>query len=138
MARRGQIDLFTRRVRRPPTAPEFALQCMVADTLRRFCRPDWRWTHIASGEYRPPATAARLQRMGVIPGWPDFILLSPDGWTCFLELKRRGGRLSDEQAAFAEWCKTKTYAHVVVDNYEAALGWLKTIGIVPIRIEVSA
>ena len=89
-ARAGQPDLFTRRVRRPPPAPEFSIHVMVADVLDRWASPGWRFTHFPSGELRNKITAARLQRMGLNPGWPDFILLSPAALAHFLELKRRG------------------------------------------------
>ena len=44
---------------------------------------------------------ARLKRMGINPGWSDFILLSPTALAHFLELKRRGKTLSDDQDDFA-------------------------------------
>jgi hypothetical protein len=40
--RTGQRDLFSKRVSRPPPAPEFNTHCMVADVLRRFADPAWR------------------------------------------------------------------------------------------------
>jgi hypothetical protein len=137
--RTGQIDLFTKRVRRAPAAPEFALHCMVADTLRRWCRPDWRWTHIASGELRTAATAAKLSRMGVVPGWSDFILLSPTGVAHFLELKRKGsGRLSEAQLGFEAYCARAGYPFEVVDDYALALRVLQAWGAVASGIRVAA
>jgi hypothetical protein len=52
-----------------------------------------------SGEYRDSITASRLQRLGVVAGWPDLQFAGPDRKMVFLELKRRGGRLSEAQAA---------------------------------------
>ena len=80
---------------------EFRLHCAVADLIRRTAAPGWRWTHIASGEYRTPTTAGRLKRMGVTPGWPDFLFVSAQGRVAFLELKRPGGRLSPKQTDIA-------------------------------------
>jgi hypothetical protein len=129
-AQAGQRDLFTRRVRRPPPAPEFHLHILVADVLRRWIMPGWRFTHIASGEYRSKATAGRLKRMGVIPGWPDFILLSPlpTREAHFLELKRRGRKLSDEQDDFAAFCRMHGYPFEWTDNFDSALAVLKCWG----------
>jgi hypothetical protein len=63
------------------------------------CRPDIHWHHPATGELRDPGTALKLQRMGVKPGLPDFLLLI-DGRLHGLELKRdRGGRVSSDQKA---------------------------------------
>lgn len=136
-ARSAQRDLFTKRIRALPPAPEYSLHVMIADVLRRWSSPDWRWTHIPLGEYRPPATAARLQRMGVMPGWPDFILLSPAGVAHFLELKRsKGGRLSPAQADFTEWCIEHGVACEVRYRFDDALQQLKAWGAV--RASVSA
>ena len=120
-----QIDLFTRRPRKPPSAPEFSLHCMVADVLDRWASPGWRFTHFPSGELRNKITAARLKRMGVKPGWPDFILLSPASVAHFLELKRRGERLSDSQDEFADWCAAHGYPFACCDDFRAALTVLK-------------
>jgi hypothetical protein len=134
--RKGQIDLFTRRVRKPPPAPEFNLQCMVADILRRWIAPGWRYTHIASGEKRSKATAGRLKRMGVVPGWPDFILLAPSPATLahFLELKRRGRGLDEDQEAFAAYCLTHGYPHEWTDDFETAVAILKSWGAIQTRV----
>jgi hypothetical protein len=125
-----QPDLFTKRIRKPPPAPEFSLHCMVADALDRWISPGWRFTHFPSGELRDKITAARLRRMGVKPGWPDFILLSPVGHAHFLELKRRGETLSDSQDEFAGWCAAHGYPFTVADDFSAALTILQDWGAV--------
>lgn len=58
------------------------------------------WTHLPMGEYRTPRTAAKLKRMGVQPGWPDFAIMAPEGNTLWVEMKVPGGRLSPPQV---EW-----------------------------------
>lgn len=132
----AQVDLFTKRVRKPPPAPEFALQCMVADILNRWITPGWRFTHPASGELRSKATAARLKRMGVHKGWPDFILLSPAALAHFLELKRRGEKLSDDQEDFESYCQAHGYPHAWTDSFDVALAILKRWG--ALRTGISA
>jgi len=126
----GQLNLFTGRVRGPPPPKEFALHCMVADALRRWLTPGWLYTHIPNGELRSPATGARLKRMGLIPGWPDFILMSDDGVAHFLELKRKGMHLSDRQADFAEWACERGLPFAIHDTFDGALNQLKTWGAV--------
>src|SRR5262252_4291667 len=85
---------------RTASTPEYALHCAIADLVTRWIMPQWQFTHIPLGEHRNKATAARLARMGVRAGWPDFIFVGP-GRVFFLELKRRGGSQSDEQANVA-------------------------------------
>jgi len=139
MAEARQLHLFGGPRQRGTAAPpplEFVLQCMVADTLRRWATPGWLWTHVASGELRQPITAARLQRMGVQRGWPDFLLLAPGGRPHALELKRRRtGRVTDEQDAFAQWCEVNGCPHAYVDTYPAAVAALKRWGAVRAGIE---
>jgi len=47
-----------------PAPTEFASQCFLADLIRRWIMPGWRFTHIASGDKRGQVTAVRLKRMG--------------------------------------------------------------------------
>jgi hypothetical protein len=104
--------------------------------LDRWASPGWRFTHFPSGELRNKITAARLKRMGLKPGWPDFILLSPAALAHFLELKRRGRKLSDDQDDFADWCAAHGYPFEWTDNFDKALAILKHWG--ALRVSVSA
>ena len=140
-----QVDLFTKRVRKPPPAPEFALQCMVADILNRWITPGWRFSHFPAGEERPSQiikgkrvslTAARLKRMGLARGWADLILLSPTALAHFLELKRRGETLSDDQEDFESYCLAHGYPHAWTDSFDGALFVLKRWG--ALRTGISA
>ena len=129
--KKGQLNLFTRRVRAAPPPLEFHTTVLVADYLRWHAKPDWRWSHFPSGEKRSVATGARLKRMGVQPGWPDFLLLSPAPGRLLhcLELKRRGkGRLSDEQVEFQRWCAEQGYPHYVSSSFNEVVSWLVLIG----------
>jgi hypothetical protein len=90
------------------------------------------------GEYRAPATAARLKRMGTTSGWPDFILLGPSGLAHFLEIKRRSGRLSEEQQAFSAWCVAHGIPFAIVRSFDEALRVLRAWGAIHKNIEISA
>jgi hypothetical protein len=137
-----QLNLFKGKRQRgiaPPPPLEFHLHCLVADTLRRWCLPNWQWTHIGHGELRSPTTAGRLKRMGVRPGWADFILLAPNkGGAHFLELKREGAKPSEQQAAFALYCGCEGYPHAFAHTYPEALAVLQSWGCVRTGITVSA
>jgi hypothetical protein len=83
--------------------------------------------------------------MGLMPGWPDFILIPPcnpehasaaDQRPMFLELKRRGGKLTEHQAAFALWCKLNGCPHAVADSYEAAVKILQQWGALRAGVKV--
>lgn len=120
-----------------PRAREYELHCMVADTLRRWCHPMWRYTHMPMGERREPATAMRLRRMGVTPGWPDFLFCGPRGAIVWLELKRPGGGgvMSEEQASLAlHLTAVCGHTHIVTNDYQMALDLLRDHGIVRVRV----
>lgn len=132
----GQLSLFKGRrqrgVREPPPK-EFALQCAVADTVRRWILPGWIWTHFPAGEARPAQivggkrvslTGARLMRMGLQPGFPDFMFFHEGGHCCFLELKRRGNGLDENQAEIAEHLQRAGHGYLVTDKFDAAVAKL--------------
>lgn len=129
----GQLNLFKgkrQRGTKPPPPREFALHCAVADTLRCSIVPGWRYTHIPLGEYRTPATAGRLKRMGVVGGFPDFMFLHIEGRVCFLELKRRGEKLNDTQASMASFLRLAGHGYEWTDDYRSAVAVLQEWGVV--------
>jgi hypothetical protein len=103
-----------------PRPKEIGLHMAVADLLRRFARPEWRWTHFPAGEHRDVRVAAKLKAMGVQRGWPDFVLLDPSGRLHALELKRRGETLTDDQDTFRAWCAAGGVPHAVAFTFESA------------------
>jgi len=68
--------------------------------------------------------------MGLARGWPDLTLVSPTGVVHFLEFKRIGGVLSDDQRAFQKWAEDCGIAHAVVKTFDDALAALKHCGAV--------
>lgn len=135
-----QLRLFKSRRQRgqaPPAPSEFASQAFLVDIIRRWINPAWRFTHIANGEYRDPVTAGRLQRLGVVAGWPDLQFAGPDRQMAFLELKRRGsGRLSAPQQAMREHLVACGFDYLCTDSVEQAIEWLKARGILRDRFTV--
>jgi hypothetical protein len=133
MAWHGNSTCFVENRQRgtvPPVAPEFALHCMVADTLKRWALPEWEWTHLPFGEYRSAATAGKLARMGVRRGYADFAFFHADGRVAFLELKRRGRRLSPDQERIAGHMLRAGHLFACVDDYRDAVEVLTRWGVV--------
>lgn len=85
---------------RKPQTSEIALHMAAAAFIRRAWPEHLPWTHFPAGELRDARTAGKLKSMGTAPGWADFIFILPNGQAAFLELKRKGGVLSDAQIAF--------------------------------------
>ena len=97
--------------------------------IRRWIDPRWRFCHVPLGEVRDPATAGRLKRLGTQPGWPDLQFAGPDRQMAFLELKRRGGRLSEPQQAMRDHLIGCGFDYLCTDDVEVAIQWLKDRGI---------
>jgi hypothetical protein len=92
------------------------------------------WFHPANGGKRGKAEAGKLKAMGVVPGCPDFIILdAPPLLPCAkgvaLELKRaKGGRFSEEQAAFLEKMSNRGWITIVAHGANEALDFLRQLG----------
>ena len=129
-----QLDIFPRnRPKKGNGAVEFRLQCAIARVLRDHTNPGWSYTHLPFGEKRNPATAGRLKAAGVTPGWPDLMLVGPRR-IYFLELKRRGGKLSEHQAVRADALMAAGAGYGVAASFDAAVSILQAWGCVSKRV----
>ena len=110
-------------------ASETEAHIAVADHLRTRCRRAIHWHHPATGELRDIGTAVKLQRMGVRPGLPDFLLLI-DGRLHGLELKRdHGGRVSPDQTAMHNELSEAGAVIAVAHGLDEALTVLESWGV---------
>jgi hypothetical protein len=128
-----QLSLFKSRRQKgtaPPAPSEFAVHCLVVDTVKRWIMPGWIFTHIASGEKRDPATAAKLHRMGVVGGFPDLVFFGPGGAVCFIELKAKGGRLSEAQIAVRQHLVASDHGYLCSSDFREVVETLKAWGVV--------
>jgi hypothetical protein len=113
---------------------EIQLHLDVARVLRDHAVPEWLWWHTPNGELRDKRAAAKLRAMGVRPGVPDFLLISPHGSVRLLELKRPGETLSDAQEEFRIHCVRHGIAHAIAHNFDQALVALDHWACLRIRI----
>ncbi|MCP1778785.1 hypothetical protein ACVMGC_001062 [Bradyrhizobium barranii subsp. barranii] len=146
-----QMSLFKGKRQRgisPPPPPEFNTHVVLADLLKRWGNPQWRWTHLPLGEHREhrinpktgkrySLTGQRLQRMGVNPGWPDFVFAGPGCSIFWLELKRlKRGRMSEEQSDIAAHLVACGFAYLCTSSLDDAVATLKQLGILRPNIQV--
>ena len=133
-----QLDLRKPKKQKGKAPPplEFASHVFVADMLRRWCNPQWEWTHLPLGEKRHIRTAVRLKRMGARPGWPDFFFAGPGEKLVWLELKRKGKKLNEAQQQIEKHLRKCGFEYLVTDNVNEAISWLKRLGILLANIEV--
>lgn len=70
---------------------------------------------------------ARSKRLGMMPGWPDLVVLTPSDGVIFFEVKAPGGSLSPDQRAMRETIERLGYPYAVVRSVEdvraALAGW---------------
>lgn len=138
MTKIGQIDMFTKRVRRPPDPLERELHIAIADTLRKGGLSEgWIWFHPANGEDRRDNTGALLKRMGVLPGVSDLIFIAPPyGKVHALELKRRGKKPTQEQWDFIDAVQAAGGVASWADNYDDAIKILTHWGALSPRMHI--
>src|ERR1700736_1009663 len=105
---------------RAPVARESRLHTDVAHLLRDHCLADWRWTFI-SRKAMDAREGAILRTMGVHRGWFDFELISPAPMPHFLDVKRLGEDLSEEQEEFRDWCIACGIPHAVAWTMDQVL-----------------
>jgi hypothetical protein len=65
---------------------------------------------------------------GMKKGFPDLLCLWAPGKGALIEVKRPGGRLSDEQKAMHERLKELGWPVATVDNMDDAFEFLKSCG----------
>lgn len=77
---------------------------------------------IPNGGARHPATGARMKAEGVKPGVPDLFLPAPRRryHGLFIEMKKKGGRVSADQNAWLDNLNSRGYATAVCYGFEDA------------------
>jgi hypothetical protein len=144
-----QLSLFKKTNQRGIAPPplEFETHCVLADICRRWLSPRWRFTHLPLGEHREhrinrkgrrfSPSGGRLKRMGVVPGWPDFVFAGPNKHVVWLELKRkRLGRVSAEQSEIGAHLEASGFDFLITDDVGKAVRWLCDLGVLSASIEV--
>ncbi|SIO49634.1 hypothetical protein SAMN05443247_06503 [Bradyrhizobium erythrophlei] len=145
-----QLSLFKGKRQQGVAPPplEFATHATLADICKRWINPHWKFTHLPLGEHREhrinPRTGRRyspsgqrLQRMGVQPGWPDFIFVGPEQRVFWLELKRfKTGRLSEDQSEVLAHLVACGFAVLVTTSLDDAVATLKQLGILRSNVEL--
>jgi len=148
-AREQQRHLFTGRWRSVPIAApkERELQIQLVSMLKWALRPDVIMFHVPNGELRDKAAAAKLKAMGTLPGVSDLLFLWKKYWedaegsrtalgVLFLELKRPGGKLTIEQAAFGLAVRTMGADFEVASSIDEAIAAVGRRGLIRPGVEV--
>jgi len=137
-----QRDLFTRRWRnvRISAPKEHELQIQIVQVLQLVLRQNVVCFHCPNGELRNKAAAAKLRAMGVKRGVSDLAFFWADPAkrfrALFLEIKRPGGKLTTEQAAFGLMMRTLGADFDVAYSIDEAIEAVGTRGLIESGIEI--
>lgn len=76
------------------------------------------------------ALIQKLKNEGMLPGAPDLILIerSPEGYQVAIEMKRKGGKLSDDQVDVIRRMRIAGWIVIVAEGADDAIVQLKQIG----------
>jgi hypothetical protein len=78
-------------------ANEHQIQATLINILQYRLHKNALCLAIPNGGLRHPIVAKRMKAEGLLPGSPDLVFAFPDAATFWLEMKRKGGALSDDQ-----------------------------------------
>lgn len=106
---------------------EFRLCCVIADYFRLAMPAHILWSHFPSGENRNAITGARLKRMGLQRGWPDFIL-AHNGRLIGIEVKVKAP-VTTEQRAFGDALTAQGGAWTVARSLDEVTAFLSACGV---------
>lgn len=84
---------------------------------------------VPNGGNRNAITGAIMKREGVKAGIADIVILRNPGNAALIEVKNSKGKLSDKQAAFADWCDANGFPFVVVRGLDDVKAFLTSAGI---------
>lgn len=119
-----------RPVRKAPTVSEDSLCFNIAAWLELALRDTGvAWTHFPAGEKRHPKVGAKLKKMGLFPGWPDYQFLIPIRNGCQItarfvgiEIKKQDGRQTGIQKEVeTEITEAGGYYHIARSLREVAI-----------------
>jgi hypothetical protein len=130
----AQLDLLSRKRRRPPPALEVRTHIAIADLLAHDAAPGWICTHYPAGEKRSAETGALLKRMGSKPGFFDWLLIGPDGVHHWMELKRGNAPLTPAQKYFQVQMNMRGVPCAVARSFRDAEVQLREWGVLRGRV----
>ena len=109
-------------------------------TWMRKNHPELITSSVTNEGVRSVFGGVRMKRKGLLPGYPDIIVLWPDGWA-FIEFKgfdARGqaGKLSPAQIATCNRIHRMGHPVAMFYGAQAAVDWLRSVG-APIRGRVA-
>jgi hypothetical protein len=111
----------------PNAQPEAAIRNRFRSRLR-ICAPEIRVVGIPNAGKRGQWAVNQLKREGVATGFPDDMLLWPNGGVAFVEWKVPGGKLSLNQTEWLQRLTAMGHRCIVGVDPDQVIDWLTTLG----------
>ena len=108
-------------------ASEASIQAALIEHWQQRGEPDSIVAAVPNGELRDKATAIKLQKQGVLPGFPDLIVCAK-GAASLVEVKRLRGRLSRDLENVHAVLRRIGIPVYVVNNLDDGLELLEELG----------
>jgi hypothetical protein len=114
----------------PIEPTEDQLQIYSADVIAAFGDPQVVAYHTPNGGKRDYSVAKLLKRFGTLPGVADWTFITPGAIASYLELKKKGGRLSVEQKEFQRRVTALGCRYLVAYNLQEIDAALIELGVI--------
>lgn len=108
---------------------EHSIQSKLIAILPPLLRPDIIPLAIPNGGLRHPKVALELREEGLLPGSPDLVFPLPGGFVAWLEMKKRGGVLSDPQLGMRARLLRLGHLWGAAESIDEALAYLAGVGV---------
>ena len=110
---------------------EVTIQIKAVFDLRKMIKPEWQIIHAPNEEVQNPRTVSKQMALGMCPGCPDLLLISPEGKSHFMEFKSENGALDQAQRDFQLWAIRANLPHSVVRSVSEAMKVFRFWGAIP-------
>lgn len=107
----------------------------IQQTFRKrlyYAAPAVRVVAVPNAGRRTQWEARRAKQEGMAPGFPDVMVIGPDGLVAFIEFKAAKGRISETQREWIDLLCRYTFPATVARSADEAIAFLREHGF-PIR-----
>lgn len=108
---------------------EHRIQCKLVGILPALMKPGIVRLSIPNGGMRHPIVGNYLKAEGLMPGSPDLVFAMHEGLAAWLEMKKQGGRLRDDQLGMKAKLTRLGHKWGTADSVDEALDVLNDMGV---------
>lgn len=108
---------------------EHKVQSRLVDILPPLLKPGVICMAIPNGGLRHPIVGKLLKEEGLLPGSPDLVFALHRGLVAWLEMKKRGGVLSDVQLGMKAKLRRLDHQWAMAESVDEALDELNRMGV---------